>query len=174
MLNVRTDKAVWTTTWYCSKCGHCCIPSKHSTNLCKWRAMGYLTFQNLTESDVNEASRWQCLEHTISKVYARTGTNRFKNGCCENQSNGIHQRICYSSNDDWLMTVMNTNELKAEAERNHRLMDKVSNKDCPYLHHKNTNKDSIQSINTCTVARKKLHILVAKSQITAQNCGKQF
>ena len=126
-------KAVGTATRYCSKYCHCCIPCKHSSNLCKWRSVSYLTLENLTECDVDEATGWQGLKQAIGKVYDWTRTNWFENGRREEQSNWVHQRICHSSNDHRLVTVVNTNELKTKAKSNDRLVDKVSNKNWPNL-----------------------------------------
>ena len=135
---IWTDKAVGTAAWYGSKHCHCCVAGKHGTNLRKWCSMSYLTLENLAECDVDEATGWQRLEHAVCKVYAWTGTNRFKNGRCEKESKGIHQSICHGCNDDRSIAVMYTNKLKAETKSNYCLVDKVSNKNCPHLQQINT------------------------------------
>jgi len=131
--SARTDKVVGTAARHCSKHCHRRIPCKHSNNLCKRCSMSDLTLQNFTERDVDEATRWQSLKHAVGEVNTWTGANRLKNGRGKEQSNRVHQSICHSSNDNRLVTVVNTNKLKAEAESNYRLVDKVSNKNCPNL-----------------------------------------
>jgi len=99
--------------------------------------MSYLSLQNLTERDVDEAARRQCLEHAVGEVNAWTGTNWFKNGRREKESNRVHQGIRHCSNHDRLVTVVDADKLKAEAKCNDCLVDKVSNKNCPNLQHVN-------------------------------------
>jgi len=105
----------------------------------------YLTLENLAECDIDEAARRQCLKHAVGKVYARTGTDRLEYGCREKESDWIHQSICHSGNDDWLVAVVNTDKLKAKAECNHCLVDKVADENRPNL--SPTNTMTLQSIN---------------------------
>jgi len=100
--------------------------------------VGYLTLENLAECDVDEATRWQRLEHAVSEVYARTGTDRLKHGSSEEQPNWVHQSVSHGSYNDRLVAVVNANKLKAKTERNHCLVDKVSNEDGPNLKYTDT------------------------------------
>ena len=78
------------------------------------------------------------MEHAVSEVYARTGTDRLKHGSSEEQPNWVHQSVSHGSYNDRLVAVVNANKLKAKTERNHCLVDKVSNEDGPNLKYSDT------------------------------------